>query len=82
MKNKIMQWFVRLVRFDMGYFMGENKERQWREADQRAKDRYDARTNQLKAEYDVRTAAGWGKTGAVRNFCNDADYWEKQQKKY
>ena len=66
-----MQWFVRLVRFDMGYFMGENKERQWCEADQRAKDRYDART-----------AAGWGKTGAVRNFCNDADYWEKQQKKY
>ena len=46
MKNKIMQWFVRLVRFDMGYFMGENKERQWCEADQRAKDRYDARTNQ------------------------------------
>ena len=35
-----------------------------------------------KAEYDARTAAGWGKTGAVRNFCNDADYWEKQQKKY
>ena len=25
MKNKIMQWFVRLVRFDMGYFMGKIK---------------------------------------------------------
>lgn len=60
----------------------EERERKWREADQRAKDRYDARTNQLKAEYDARTAAGWGKTGAVRNFCNDADYWKKQQKKY
>ena len=60
----------------------EERERQWRKADQCAKDRYDARTNQLKAEYDARTAAGWGKTGAVRNFCNDADYWKKQQKKY
>lgn len=37
------------------------RERQEREADQRAKARYDARTNQLKAEYDARTAAGWGK---------------------
>lgn len=27
MKNKIIQWFVRLVRLDIGYFMGENKER-------------------------------------------------------
>ena len=60
----------------------EEREQKWREADQRAKDRYDARTNQLKAEYDARTAAGWGKTGAARNFRNDADYWEKQQKKY
>ena len=34
------------------------RERQEREADQRAKARYDARTNQLKAEYDARTAAG------------------------
>ena len=50
------------------------RERQEREADQRAKARYDARTNQLKAEYDARTAAGWGKTGAERNFRNDADY--------
>ena len=57
------------------------RERQEREADQRAKARYDARTNQLKAEYDARTAAGWGKTGAERNFRNDADYWKKQQKK-
>ena len=48
------------------------RERQEREADQRAKARYDARTNQLKAEYDARTAAGWGKTGAERNFRNDA----------
>ena len=37
------------------------RERQEREADQRAKARYDARTNQLKAEYDARTADGWGK---------------------
>ena len=58
------------------------RERQEREADQRAKARYDARTNQLKAEYDARTAAGWGKTGAERNFRNDADYWKNQQKKY
>ena len=29
------------------------RERQEREADQRAKARYDARTNQLKAEYDA-----------------------------
>ena len=40
------------------------RERQEREADQRAKARYDARTNQLKAEYDARTAAGWGKNQA------------------
>ena len=58
------------------------RERQEREADQRTKARYDARTNQLKAEYDARTAAGWGKTGAERNFRNDADYWKNQQKKY
>ena len=47
------------------------RERQEREADQRAK-----------ARYDARTAAGWGKTGAERNFRNDADYWKNQQKKY
>ena len=27
MKDKIMQWFVRLIRLDMGYFIFENKER-------------------------------------------------------
>lgn len=27
MKDKIMQWFVRLIRLDMGYFMLENEER-------------------------------------------------------
>lgn len=53
-----------------------------READQRAKERYDARTNELKAEYDARTADGWGKDRAAQNFRNDADYWRKQQKKY
>lgn len=41
------------------------------EANQRSKDRYDART-----------AASWGKDRAAQNFRNDADYWKKQQKKY
>lgn len=27
MKDKIMQWFVRLIRLDMEYFMLENKEK-------------------------------------------------------
>ena len=27
MKDKIMQWFVRLIRLDMGYVMLENEER-------------------------------------------------------
>ena len=27
MKDKIMQWFVRLISLDMGYFIFENKER-------------------------------------------------------
>lgn len=27
MKDKIMQWFVRLIRLDMEYFMTENKEK-------------------------------------------------------
>ena len=53
-----------------------------KEADRRAKERYDARTNELKAEYDARTADGWGKDRAAQNFRNDADYWRKQQKKY
>lgn len=51
-------------------------------ANQRAKARYDARTWELKAEYDARTAAGWGKDRAAQNFKNDAAYWRGQQKKY
>ena len=60
----------------------QEADRARREADQRAKERYDARTNELKAEYDARTADGWGKDRAAQNFRNDADYWRKQQKKY
>ena len=46
----------------MGPGKRPKEERQEREADQRAKARYDARTNQLKAEaHDARTVAGWGK---------------------
>ena len=58
------------------------RERQEREADQRAKARYDARTNQLKAEYDARTAAGLGEKQAQNETSvMMRNYWKNQPKK-
>lgn len=45
----------------------QEADRARREADQRAKERYDARTNELKAEYDARAADGWGGEKTVRH---------------
>lgn len=70
--------------YDMSKYDREREEMDAKRAEsaQRHRDRYDARTNELKARYDARTAASWGKDRAAQNFQNDADYWKKQQKKY
>lgn len=55
---------------------------QRRQADQRAKDRWDAIDRQKKAEWDARDAALRGKDKAAYNYQNKADYWRNQSKKY
>ncbi len=55
---------------------------QRRQADQRARDRWDAIDRQKKAEWDARDAALRGKDRAAYNYKNKADYWRNQSKKY
>lgn len=55
---------------------------QRRQADQRAKDRWDAIDRQKKAEWDAKDAALRGKDRAAYNYKNQADYWRNQSKKY
>lgn len=55
---------------------------QRRQADQRARDRWDAIDRQKKAEWDARDAALRGKDKAAYNYQNKADYWRNQSKKY
>lgn len=55
---------------------------QRRQADQRARDRWDAIDRQKKAEWDAKDAALRGKDKAAYNYQNKADYWRNQSKKY
>lgn len=55
---------------------------QRREADQRARDRWDAIDRQKKAEWDAKDAALRGKDRAAYNYQNKADYWRNQSKRY
>lgn len=55
---------------------------QRRQADQRARDRWDAIDRQKKAEWDAKDAALRGKDRAAYNYKNQADYWRNQSKKY
>lgn len=55
---------------------------QRRQADQRARNRWDAIDRQKKAEWDARDAALCGKGRAAYQYQNQAAYWRNQSKKY
>lgn len=55
---------------------------QRRQADQRARNRWDAIDRQKKAEWDARDATLCGKGRAAYQYQNQADYWRNQSKKY
>lgn len=55
---------------------------QRRQADQRARARWDAVDRQKKAEWDAKDAALRGKDRAAYKYKNQADYWKNQSKKY
>lgn len=53
-----------------------------RQADADARARYDARNNAQKARWDARDAALRGKDKAAWQYKNQADYWDKQSRRY
>lgn len=60
----------------------EDYREQRRQADQRARARWDAVDRQKKAEWDAKDAALRGKDRAAYKYKNQADYWKNQSKKY